>query len=172
LKDALLQWPSLDECRRERFLADANGCAEALRFARLMAGRSKTGVVGCLGGTLACAGVWAGFLVGFGTDLSLWRWLGVTFAGVTAGSLLCGLLWSRRDRRWIKAVLLPEADRAEISVGRLLAVLEGSGLSKGAEDELASLRQLAPAVRAELAASGKAVDEAGFAFGAQRRVIS
>jgi hypothetical protein len=28
------------------------------------------------------------------------------------------------------------------------------------------LRHLAPAIRAELAASGKAVDEAGFAFGA------
>jgi hypothetical protein len=89
-----------------------------------------------------------------------------------AGSLLSGLLWSGRDRRWLKAVLIPEADRAGIRLGWLLAVLEGSGPSKGGEDELASLRQLAPAIRAELAASGKAVDEAGFAFGALPRVIS
>src|SRR5215831_3298397 len=35
LKGALLQWPCLDEGRREHFLADANACTEALRFARL-----------------------------------------------------------------------------------------------------------------------------------------
>jgi hypothetical protein len=53
-----------------------------------------------------------------------------------------------------------------------LAVLEGSALSKGGDDELASLRLLAPGIRAELAASGKAVAEAGFACGALPRVIS
>jgi hypothetical protein len=172
LKGALLQWPSLDEGGREHFLADANGCAEALRFARLMAGRSTTGVVGCLGGTLGGAGVWSGCVVAFGTDLSVLGWLGVVGAGVMAGSLLCGLLWSGRDRRWLKAVLIPEADRAGIRLGWLLAVLEGSGLSKHGEDELAYLRQLAPAIRAELATSVKAVDETRFAFGALPRVIS
>jgi hypothetical protein len=173
LKDALLRWPSLDEGRREHFLADANGCAEALRFARRMAGRSTTGVVGCLGGTLGCAVVWSGCVIAFGTELSLWGWLGVVGAGVMAGSLLSGLLWSGRDRRWLKAVLIPEADRAGIRLGWLLAVLEGSsGPSKGGEDELATLRQLAPAIRVELAASGKAVDEAGFAFGTLPQVTS
>src|SRR6516162_2678240 len=88
LKNALLQWPSLDEGRRDHFLADANGCAEALRFARLMAGRSTTGVVGCLAGTLGCAVVWSGCIVAFGTHLSVWGWLGVVSAGVMAGSLL------------------------------------------------------------------------------------
>src|SRR5262249_54822614 len=58
LKDALLQWPSLDEGRREHFLAEVNVCAEALRFARLMAGRYTIGGVGCLAGALGCAGVW------------------------------------------------------------------------------------------------------------------
>jgi len=172
LKNSLLQWPSFDEGRREHFLADANGCAEALRFARLMAGKSTTGVVGCLGGTLACAGVWSACVFAFGTELSLWGWLGVVSAGVITGSLLSSLLWSGRDRRWLKAVLVPEADRAGICFEWLLAVLEGSGRSMPGEDELASLRQLAPAIRAELAASGKAVDEAGFAFGALPRVIS
>jgi hypothetical protein len=163
LKDALLQWSRLDEGRREHFLADTNGCAEALRFARLMAGRSTSGVVGCLGGILGCAGVWSGCVVAFGTKLSVWGWLGVVGAGVLVGSILSGLLWSGRDRRWLKAVLIPEANRAGIRLGWLVAVLEGSGPSKSGDDELASLRQLAPAIRAELAASGKAVDEAGFA---------
>jgi len=76
LKGALLQWPCLDEGRRERFLADTNDCTEALRFARLMAGRSATGVVGCLVGALGCAGVWSGCVVAFGTQLSVWGWLG------------------------------------------------------------------------------------------------
>jgi hypothetical protein len=169
LKDALLQWPCLDEDRREHFLADANGCAEALQFARHQAGRSTTGVVGCLVGTLACAAVWSGCVVAFGTELSALGWVGVVGAGVMAGSLLSGLLWSGRERRWLKAVLIPEADRAGIRIGWLLAVLEGSRPSKGGEDELASLRQLAPAIRAELAASGKDVDEAGFTFGALPR---
>jgi hypothetical protein len=59
LKDSLLQWPNLDEGRREHFLVEVNGCAQALRFARHQAGRFKTGVVGCLGGILGCAGIWA-----------------------------------------------------------------------------------------------------------------
>jgi hypothetical protein len=164
LKDALLQWPSLDESRREHFLAEANGCAEALRFAYLMAIRNTTGVVGWLAGALGCAGVWAGCVIAFGTELGLWGWLGIVSSGVMAGSLLTGLLWSGRDRRWLKSVLIPQADRAGIRLGWLLVVLEGSEPSKRGEDELASLRQLAPALRAELTASGKTVDEADTFF--------
>jgi hypothetical protein len=172
LKEALLQWPSLDEDRRERLLAKVNDCAEALRFARSMAGRYTTGVVGCLGGALACAGVWAGCLWVFGTSLSLLGWVGVFGAGVMAGALLGRLFWSGRDRRWVKEVLLPEADRAGISLGWLLAILEGGGSSKRGEDGLASLRELVPTIRSELASSGKVGDEAGFAFGAPQQVSS
>jgi hypothetical protein len=163
LKGALLQWPSLDEGRREHFLADANACTEALQFARLMAGRSATGVVGCLVGALSCVGVWSGCVLAFGTQLSVWGWLGIVFAGVMTASLLSGLLWSGRDRRRLRAVLIPEADREGIRLEWLLAVLEGSGSSTGGEDELTFLRHLVPAIRAELTASGKAVDNAGFA---------
>jgi len=55
---------------------------------------------------------------------------------------------------------------------QLLEQLRPGNLSKHGEDELASLRQLAPAIRTELAASGKAVNEAGFAFAVLPRVIS
>jgi hypothetical protein len=172
LKDALLRWPSLDEGRRVHFLADTNGCAEALRFARLVAGRYTIGVVGCLSGALGCAGVWSGCVMALGTDLGLWGWLGVVGAGVLAGSLLSGLLWSGRDRGWLRSVLIPEADRAGIRLGWLLAVLDGSGPSASGQDELASLRRLAPALRTELATSGVTVDEAEFAFGALPRGIA
>ncbi len=165
LKDALLQWPSVDKGGQEQFLAGVNDCAEALQFARLIAKRSTTGVVGCLAGALGCVGVWSGCIIAFGAELDLWRWLGVISIGVIAGSLLCGLFWSGRDRRWLEGVLIPEADRAGIRLGWLLAVLEGSGVSKYGEDELASLRELAPAIRVTLAASGKSPDEAGFVSG-------
>jgi hypothetical protein len=172
LKNALVQWSSLDEGRRERFLAKANDCAEALRFARLMAGRHTTGLAGCLGGALGCAGVWAGCLWVFGVSLSVLRWLGVFGAGVLAGALLSRLLWWGRDRRWLKEVLLPEADREGISPGWLLAILEGGGSLKGGEDGLASLRELAPMIRAELASSGKVGEETEFAFGSLQQLSS
>ena len=160
-----MRWSILEEGRRARFLAGVNDCAEALRFARLMAGRSTGGALGCVAGALSCAAVWSVCLVALGTDLGLWRWLGVLGAGGLVGSVLCGLLWSGSDRRWVKGVLVPEADRAGIRLGWLLAVLEGGG-SSNRGDELASLRELAPTVRAELGAAGKVVDETGFAVGA------
>jgi hypothetical protein len=170
-KDSLSQWPRLDECRRKHLLAEAGDCAEALRVACLMAGRYTTGVVSWLAGALGCVGVWAGCVLTFGTQLGLWGWLGVVVAGVLAGSLLNGLLWSGRDRRWIHSVLIPQTDRAGVRLMWLLAVFEGSAPSKDGEDELANLRQLAPALRAELAASGKTADEARF-LGALPQVLS
>jgi hypothetical protein len=169
LRDALVQWPSLDEAHQECFLAKVNDCAEALRFARSMAGRYTTGVVGCLAGTLACAGVWSGLLLAFGTGLSSLEWLGVIGAGIMAGTLLSRLLWSGRDRRWVREVLLPEADRAGIRLGWVLAVLEGGGSFKRGGDALDRLRELAPTIRAEMPSSGKVGDEVGFTVGSARR---
>lgn len=162
LKDTLLQWPNLGQGRREKTLADVTGCAEALRFARLMASQSTNRVVGCLGGVLVCAGVWLACIVTVGTRLSLWGWLGVVGSGLIAGTLLTGQIWSGRDRRWLRSHLIPEADRAGIHFGWLVAVLEGSVLSKHGDDELTSLRQLAPAIRTELSELGRSVEEVGF----------
>src|SRR5262249_25794900 len=140
---------------------DKRGGTGALRFARLMAGRSATGVVGCLVGALGCAAVWSGCVVAFGTQLSVWGWLGTVFAGVITASILSGLLWSGRDRRWLRAVLIPEADRAGIRLGWLLAVLEGSGSSTGGQDELASLRQVAPAIGPSLLPQARRLTKPG-----------
>lgn len=57
---------------------------------------------------------------------------------------------------------MPEADRAGIHFEWLVAVLEGSVLSKHGDDELTSLRQLAPAIRTELSELGRSVEEVGF----------
>jgi hypothetical protein len=82
------------------------------------------------------------------------------------GGLLSALFWGSRDRRWVRGVLLPEARGAGIRPEILLAVLEGGGSPRQVADELSLLRQLAPALRAELGAPGKPVGEPAFVFGA------
>jgi hypothetical protein len=172
LKDALLRWSSLNEGQQVRFLANVDDCSQALRFARLMAGRYTFGAVGCLLGILGCVGVWSGCLLVLGSNLNLWGWVAVVAGGFLAGGLLSALFRGKRDRRWVKEVLLLEAGRSGIRPAALLAVLEGGGPSNQVEDELNLLRQLAPALRAELAPSGKAGDETvAFAFAAPSPVF-
>jgi hypothetical protein len=65
------------------------------------------------------------------------------------------LFWQVRDRRWVRNVLLPEADKAGVEPKWLLAVLEGSAASRGTWDDVGELRGLVPALRAELAAKGR-----------------
>jgi hypothetical protein len=169
LKDALLRWPTLlDEGRQDRFLASVGDCSRALVFARSMAARYRFGVVGCLTGLLVCVGVLAGCLIVLGTDLTFRGWTAVFAGGFVTGGLLSTLLWGNRDRRWVKGVLLPEARRSGIRPEALLAVLEGGVTSHQVEDELNLLRQVAPAIRAELAASGKTSGIAVFVFVATR----
>jgi hypothetical protein len=83
-----------------------------------------------------------------------------------AGGLLSTLFWGKRDGRWVQGVLLPEARRSGIRPEALLAVLEGGGSRRQVEDELRLLRQVAPALRAELAASGEPGGEPVFVFAA------
>jgi hypothetical protein len=151
LRDMLRQWARLDEDRQGRFLAKVHACFEALQFARLMASRYTTGTLGCLAGTLGCVGVWSGCILVLGSRLNFWGWVGVLLAGLVAGGLLSQLFWRRRDRRWVKEVLLPEAQRSRIHFETLLAVLEDGVSSKRVEDKLNRLRELAPIFRAELA---------------------
>jgi len=166
LKEALLGWSSLDESRQERFLANVDDCSKALGFARLMAGRYTFGAVGCLAGILGCVGVWSGCLLVLGSSLKLLGWAALIAGGFVAGGLLNALFEGKRDGRWVKGVLMPEARRSGIRLEALLAVLEGGGSPNQVEDKLNRLRQLAPAIRAELASSGKLGDETVFGFGA------
>ncbi len=172
LRDTLKQWAHLDGSSQDRFLAEVHHCSEALRFARLMASRYTTGTAGCLAGTLGCIGVWSGCVLVFGTRLRLWGWIGVAMAGLLVGGLLGNLLWHNRDREWVKDVLVPEADRSGISLGMLLAILEGSGSLKRGQDELGSLRELPPTIRAVRSSSGMTGDETMFRFASPKEVVS
>jgi hypothetical protein len=168
LKDALGRWPRLDEVGQECFLGKVKGCAKADRFARSMAGRYTTGAAGCLAAVLVCVGVWAGCAWAFSARLRTLGWVGVAAAELMAGGGVAHLLWGGRDRRWVKEVLAPEARRSGIRVGWLLAVLEDGPPSPQVRDELGRLRDLKPAIRAELAPSGDVGGEAEFGFGVQR----
>jgi hypothetical protein len=80
-------------------------------------------------------------------------WTLVGVLGLAAASLPANLLSASRDRRWVRQVLVPEADRARVPLGWVLAVVEKSATPRGATDELESLRDVAPAIRAALDAS-------------------
>jgi hypothetical protein len=107
-----------------------------------------------------------GCLWTFGTNLGALQWVGVVAAGLIAGSSVSYPLWVRASRRWIETTLIPEIETAGISPDWLLAVLErGGSPSKTVYDDLADLRELAPAIRAALTASGKVVNDVSFAEG-------
>jgi hypothetical protein len=120
LKGALLRWSSLDDDRQDRFVASVGDCSQALDFARAMAGRYPFGAVGCLAGILGCVGVWSGCLLVHGSNLTLWGWVAVAAGGLMAGGLLNALFGNKRDGRWVKGVLMPEARRSGIRPGALL----------------------------------------------------
>jgi len=166
LKDVLLQWPDFNDGRRKQFLARADDCAMALRFARSAPGRRWMNALGYLTGTFICVAVWGACLWTFGTNLGALQWVGVVAAGLIAGSSVSYPLWVRASRRWIETTLIPEIETAGISPDWLLAVLErGGSPSKTVYDDLADLRELAPAIRAALTASGKVVNDVSFADG-------
>lgn len=162
LKRALLNWLQFDEEHRDHFLTSTRRCTEAISFTEVMASRTRSGAVGCLGGILVSAGVWIGCVAVFGTNVSLMGSLGILFAGLVTGSAVSALLWSARDRRWLNDVLLPEADRANICLGWLLQVLERSRLSEEVESKLVSFREIAPAIRSHMTAEGKSIEEPAF----------
>jgi hypothetical protein len=86
----------------------------------------------------------------FGSNLNLWGWIAVLGAGFMTGGFISDLFWGRRNKRWVKEVLFPEAQRSGINIGSLLAVLEDSAPSRQGEEGLNRLRELAPAIRAEV----------------------
>ena len=67
----------------------------------------------------------AGFAFGH-LDVGAVGWVLVAIAGFAAGGLPAWLLSQTRGRRWVRDVLLPEADRTGVLPEWVLTVLEGS----------------------------------------------
>jgi hypothetical protein len=170
LETALAVWADLGEAGQSELLERVEACARAEGFARAIAGRHPSGVVVGLLGAFITAGVWAG--VGLTVEVrGIWGWILLGAAGLMAGGLPCALIWHARDRRWVREVLLPEADRAGVCPGWLLTVLEGAATVTGTEDKLARLRYLGPVIRTEWAAAGGSPGAADIGFGLPSEVI-
>ena len=167
LEADLAKWPSLVEPGRADLLGRVDKCSEAEEFAQAMAGRYSLGATGCLLGVAVAAGVWIAAWLTLDIQGTL-GWTLVGILGLAAASVPHQLLSASRDRRWVREVLLPEADRARVPLAWVLAVIEKSGSPRGARDELGSLRDIAPAIRAELDAGNgsRGSEVAGFGPGA------
>jgi hypothetical protein len=149
LEAELLRWPSLAEPDQADLLGRVEKCAKAEEFARAMAGRHSLGAIGCLLGVAVTAGVWLAAWWTLDAPGALgWALIGVI--GLAAGGMPYQLLSASRDRRWVREVLLPEADRANLPLEWLLAVIEQTVTPRAGGDELGSFREIAPAIRAEL----------------------
>jgi hypothetical protein len=165
LTTALKQWDRLDEHQRERLSNRVRQCSQALQFARSMAVQHSTGAAGCLAGPLLCAGVWATWLWLQGPMDSAFGWAAFLATGAVSGGLLAQMLWGNRDRTWVNASLIPEASRAGVDAGWLLAVLQDGNAVHRVDDDLHVLRPVAPLLRTELNRSGKLADDSDVGFG-------
>ncbi len=135
-----------------------------------MAGRRTLGAAGCLAGAAVAVVVWVAAWLTF-HGLGTLGWVLVAVLGLMAGGVPNWLLSEGRDRRWVQDVLLPEADRAGVAPGWVLAVVEGTEALKGTGDELGALRDIGPVLRAELAAGGGAPEGEVAGFGPPPGVI-
>jgi hypothetical protein len=170
LRADLARWQALGEPDRTDLLGRVVACAQAEAFARSMAGRHRVGAAGRLAGVVLAVGVWvaAGFTcvrLGVGAV----GWVLVVVAGLAAAGLPDWLLSQARGRNWVRDVLLPEADRAGALPEWVLAVLEGTAAPRGDEDELSGIRDIGPALRAELVAGGRDPDGGVARFGPPHR---
>jgi hypothetical protein len=154
LQAALARWPTLREPDKADLIGRVQACSQAEEFARAMAGRYTIGAVGCLAGVAVAAGVWVAAWLLF-DGLGILAWVLVTVLGLVAGGVPYSFLSAARDRKWVQEVLLPEADRSGVTPEWVLAVIEKTAAPRGARDELGALRDVGPALRAELAAEGR-----------------
>lgn len=154
LKSALTRWRLFGEPDRAELLGQVEACAQAEEFARVMARRYPFGMTGCLLGAAVAASLWIAAWYTLDKP-GILGWALVAVIGLAAGGIPDRLLSTSRDRSWIRGVLLPEAERAHIPLEWVLAIIEKSSAPRGVGDEYESLRDIAPALRAELAGSDK-----------------
>ncbi len=109
---------------------------------------------------LAAFAVWSAFLWAPGTR----GWLGGTVtvvAGLGAAGLTGNLLLARRVRRWTREVLVPEAQRANVSLRCFLAVVDDlPGTRQHLLDDTWPVKDQVEVIRGVLAADGSLREQA------------
>lgn len=158
--DQLKRWDQLAEVQRTNLAQISRETAEALRFARSMAGQLSS-AVGCLPASLACLTVWSAFFWAPAVR-NLFFGAVTVFIGLAAGTVVNQLFISRRVQRWVKEVLIPEGEISGINFARFITVLEDlPPPSPHRHNELTGLKENAAVILRVLAASGKIVKSKG-----------
>jgi hypothetical protein len=157
LRETIRQWPW-----RDGFVAKVHDTTAALDFAKRLAGQYRPAVLGCVMGLILCIAVWALCVALLPIRLNVWTLVCILFAGLIAGALPGQFFAMLRDRRWIRDVLLPQAEQEKIRLPALLAILDDGSPTQRVEDGLALLRSLPPTIRGQMAARG--VDTSALRF--------
>lgn len=153
LQKELLDWGRLGEDQRAVLAQRVGSCYRAWQFARQVA-PAFPDHAGCLSAFLAAAVVW--LATAWAPVVHGWRWAFVTaFAGFVAAAVVGRVVLVRRVRRWTREVLVPEAQRAQVSLPCFLAVVEDTPGMHQMLDDLWSVKEQIDTIRAVLAADGK-----------------
>ncbi len=159
LRKQLLDWGRLDDEERASLARRIGACARGWQVARRVAPRFPCGA-GSLLALLAAFAVWSAFLWAPGTR----GWLGGTVtvvAGLGAAGLTGNLLLARRVRRWTREVLVPEAQRANVSLRCFLAVVDDlPGTRQHLLDDTWPVKDQVEVIRGVLAADGSLREQA------------
>jgi hypothetical protein len=153
LRKQLLDWGQLDDEEREALARRIGACARGWQVARHVAPRFPCDA-GSLYGLLAALPVWSAFL--WAPGVRDWLWGTVTVvAGLAAAGLISNVLLARRVRRWAREVLLPEAQRANVSLPCFFAVVEDlPGTRQHVLDDTWPLKDQVETIRGVLTADG------------------
>lgn len=118
----LLDWGRLEDEHRVSLVCQVEACSRAWRLARQVA-PGFPGHAGCLSAFLVALIIWSTF---FWLPLvRSWLWGTVTVLGGCGAAALTGhILLGRRVRRWTREVLVPEAQRANVSLPCFLTVVD------------------------------------------------
>ena len=150
----LLGWNGLAVEQRTLLGQLIGSHARAWQFARQIA-PAFPGQAGFRRAALAALAVWSAFL--WLPAVHSWLWGGVTLAaGLAAAALTRQRLLTRNVRRWTLEVLIPKAQKANVSLACLLAVVEDvPGSRLGMMEDLWPMKNELEAIRRVLGAEGR-----------------
>jgi hypothetical protein len=150
----LLVWECLGEEQRGRLVQRIGDCARAWLVARQVA-PGFPGHAGTPAAFLAALAVWSAFA--WAPVVRHWLWgSAVALAGCAAAALTCRVFLIRQVRRWTREVLVPAAQRANVSLACFLGVVDDlPGTRQHVLDDTWPLKDQVETIRGILAADGR-----------------
>jgi hypothetical protein len=150
----LLIWDCLGAEQRDRLVQRIGDCARAWLVARQVAS-GFPGHAGTPTAFLAALAVWSAFA--WAPAVRNWLWgSAVLVAGCVAAALTGRVLLIRRVRRWTREVLVPAAQRANVSLACFLGIVDDlPGTRQHVLDDTWPLKEQVETIRGILAADGR-----------------